>query len=229
MALDIVFIIIIVVIALIIGWAIFKRVFKLFIYAGLIIALLLALNIYFVYKDAADLREHFTTSTKKVILVDDDKVLTGFLLDRNINFIADDELSRLSSSLAEGNYEELLGDSYKLMVFDVDIISDIDEQIVVEDEPISNEDAISFLKSGERSTVEKSYLFADILTYNILSSNNPLFFFSEFKKGNIMIYPETALFKTIKFIPTTFIKNIGQKVLYTTTEKARSFVVEEEQ
>ena len=135
----------------------------------------------------------------------------------------------MSSSLAEGNYEELLGDSYKLMVFDVDIISDIDEQIVVEDEPISNEDAISFLKSGERSTVEKSYLFADILTYNILSSNNPLFFFSEFKKGNIMIYPETALFKTIKFIPTTFIKNIGQKVLYTTTEKARSFVVEEEQ
>jgi hypothetical protein len=67
-------------------------------------------------------------------------------------------------------------------------------------------------------------VFGTILAEHILSSENPLFFFSEFKKGNIVIYPQTSLFKTLKFIPLSLIKDASKKVLGKTKDKAKAFV-----
>ena len=113
------------------------------------------------------------------------------------------------------------------MVFDINIISDIDEDIVVDDEKLSKEYVVSYLESGDATSAQKANMFADILVGNILSSHNPIFFFSEYKKGNIIIYPETALFKTLKFIPTNFIKSLGEKAFYTAKEKVSNIVAEE--
>ena len=43
---------------------------------------------------------------------------------------------------------------------------------------------------------------------------------SEFKKGNLIIYPETAIFKCIKIIPTSFVKSTAEKALRKANEKA---------
>ncbi|MBW2976979.1 hypothetical protein KY347_06045 [Candidatus Woesearchaeota archaeon] len=226
MALETVAIIVIIALILFFLWAILRRVFRLLFYASLIIFLLLAANIFFVYRDAADLRENFDVSTKKVMLVDNNKVITGFLLDGDVNLLASEDLEKFSSYLESKDYEEILGDSYKLMVFDLGIISSLDEEIELDDEIITKEQAISALKSDADAN-EKAELFGDILTSSILSSRNPLFFFSEFKKGNIVIYPETALFKTVKFIPLSFVKDATKNIFEKTKETAKSFVVEE--
>ena len=65
-------------------WGVFKKLFKIMFYAGIIIFLLLAANLYFIYQDFKDLRENFAVSEKKVILKDDDKILTGLLLNEDI-------------------------------------------------------------------------------------------------------------------------------------------------
>ncbi len=227
MALEQIIVIIILVFIAVFAWAIFKKVFKLMFYAGLIILLLIAANLYFIYKDVNDLNENFSVLTKKVILVDEDEVLTGFLLNGQVNFITDEQIEEFSSYLAENNYEEILGESYKLMIFDVGIISDLNvDEIEFNDEIITKDDAITFLKSDADSG-EKADLFGTILADHILDSKNPLFFFSQFRKGNLVIYPETALFKTVKFIPLTFIKDIGKKMFEKTKETAKSYVVEE--
>jgi hypothetical protein len=226
MALEQIITIVIIALVVVFAWAILSKLFKLLFYVGIVIFLLLAANMFFIYKDVVDLKENFGVSTKKVLLVNDDKVLTGFLLGEDVNFLAASQLSEFSSYLKSEDYEKILGDSYKLMIFDVDIMSDLDEEIDIEDGTIARDEAISVLKSDADSR-EKAALFSMILANNILSSRNPLFFFSEFKRGSIVIYPETALFKTIKIIPLAFIKDVGKKMFEKTKEKARTFVVGE--
>ena len=46
-------------------WGTFKKLFKLLFYTGIIISLLLAANMFFVYQDFNDLRKNFGVSEKK--------------------------------------------------------------------------------------------------------------------------------------------------------------------
>jgi len=218
--------IIVFVLVLVFIWGIFKKLFKILFYAGIVIFLLMSANLYFIYQDFKDLRENFAVSEKKVILKDDNEILTGLLLDEDTNLMTNKQLNDYSSYLKDNNYEKILGDSYKLMVIDVEIISDLDSEIDFEFGTITSDEALAILRtSGNKE--EKASLFSVILADEILSSGNPLFFFSEFKNGNIMIYPETALFKTIKFIPLSLIKDVGEKIFDKTKEKAKTFVAEE--
>ena len=227
-----------------------KKLFKLLFYGGIAILILILLNTYFIYQDVADLRENFAASTKNVILVDDKQVLTGFLITNEINFITNEKLDEFSSNLENEDFEKVLGESYKLLIFDVNIISDLKTNIEIGDNTISNDFAVSVLKSNkpfemlkgkninqndleitrneaENNVKVKAALFGIILSENILSSKNPLFFFSEFKKGSIIIYPETALFKTVKFIPLTFFENTGKKIFGKAKEKVKTLIIEE--
>ena len=207
-------------------WGTFKKLLKLLFYAGIIISLILAVNIFFVYLDFNDLRKNFGVSEKKVILKDDRGILTGLLLNEDAKLMTDKQLDDYSSYLKNNNYEKILGDSYKLMIFDVNIIKNLDDEIVIEGQTITPNEAIKILKSKNNNAEEKAALFSTILSDEILSSRNPLFFFSEFKNGNIVIYPETTLFKTMKFIPLSLMEDIGKKIFEKTKEKAKSFVSE---
>ena len=207
-------------------WGTFKKLLKLLFYAGIIISLILAVNIFFVYLDFNDLRKNFGVSEKKVILKDDRGILTGLLLDDDAKLMTDKQLDDYSSYLKNNNYEKILGDSYKLMIFDVNIIKNLDDEIVIGGQTITPNEAIKILKSKNNNAEEKAALFSTILSDEILSSRNPLFFFSEFKNGNIVIYPETTLFKTMKFIPLSLMEDIGKKIFEKTKEKAKSFVSE---
>jgi len=207
-------------------WGTFKKLLKLLFYAGIIISLILAVNIFFVYLDFNDLRKNFGVSEKKVILKDDRGILTGLLLNEDAKLMTDKQLDDYSSYLKNNNYEKILGDSYKLMIFDVNIIKNLDDEIVIGGQTITPNEAIKILKSKNNNAEEKAALFSTILSDEILSSRNPLFFFSEFKNGNIVIYPETTLFKTMKFIPLSLMEDIGKKIFEKTKEKAKSFVSE---
>jgi energy-coupling factor transporter transmembrane protein EcfT len=227
MPLEQIIAIVVFVLVLVFIWGIFKKLFKIMFYAGLIIFLLLAANLFFIYQDFTDLKKNFGVSEKKIILIDEDKVLIGLMLNEDTDLMTNEQLNDYSSYLKNNNYEKILGDGYKLMVFDVEIISNLDTELELGDKTITSDEAILILKSDIISLQEKASLFSIILADEILSSRNPLFFFSEFKNGNVIIYPETALFKTIKIIPLSLIKNIGEKIFEKTKEKAKTFVVEE--
>tara|TARA_Y100000310_G_C20688005_1_gene820327 strand:- start:2021 stop:2716 length:696 start_codon:yes stop_codon:yes gene_type:complete len=227
MPLEQVLTIVIIALVVVFAWTIFMKLFKLLFYIGIIIFLLLAANLFFIYQDFNDLKENFGVSEKKVILVDGNKVLTGLMLNGDTKLMTNEQLDDYSSYLRDNDYESILGDSYKLMVFDVDIISNLDNEIELEGKIIAQDDAVAMLKSKNTNAREKAELFSTILADEILSSKSPLFFFSEFKDDNIVIYPETALFKTIKIIPLSFIKDVAGKIFDKTKETAKSFVAEE--
>ncbi|MCH8329580.1 MAG: hypothetical protein IIB81_04265 [Nanoarchaeota archaeon] len=86
MPLEQIITIIIIALVVVFAWAIFKKVFKLLFYIGIIIFLLIAINTYFLYEDVMDLKENFGIAEKKVILVDEGRVLTGLYLMRKLTF-----------------------------------------------------------------------------------------------------------------------------------------------
>jgi len=129
MPLEQIITIIIVALIAVFAWGIFKKLFKLMFYAGIIIFLLLAVNLFFIYQDFADLRENFSVSEKKVILKDDDEVLTGLVLNGDTKLMTNKQLNDYSLYLKDNDYDKILDDSYKLMVFDVDIISNLENGI----------------------------------------------------------------------------------------------------
>ena len=213
------------VLVLVFIWGILKRTVKIIFYAGIIILLIFAAYSYIIYKDFADLKENFSASEKKVILVDNNKAIAGLLLGKEKGTLTSAELERYSSYLQDKNYDEIWGNSYKLIILNSGIIIGLGDKIDVSGSIIKNEDVLSNLKSEDSE--EKSALFSAIVEDNVLGSKNPLFFFSELRKGNIKVYPETAAFKTMEFIPLSWIKDAGKKMFEKTKEKAKSFVAEE--
>ena len=225
MAFEIIIVIAVFVLVLVFIWGIIKRMVKIIFYAGIIILLVFAAYSYFIYKDFTDLKENFGASEKKVIMVENNKAIAGLLLGKEKGTLASAELERYSSYLQDKNYDEILGNSYKLIILNTGIIIDLGNKIEVGGSIIKNEDVLSNLKSEDSE--EKSALFGAIVEDNVLGSKNPMFFFSELRKGNIKVYPETAAFKTMEFIPLSWIKDAGKKMFEKTKEKAKSFVAEE--
>ena len=225
MALEQIITIIIVVLIAVFVWGIFKKLAKLMFIAGMIIFLVLGVNLFFIYQDFTDLRENFGTSEKKVILKDENKLLTGLILSGKTEMMTDEQISEYSTYLQNKEYEKILDDSYKLLVFDYDIISNIDDPIIIDDKTLSKNQIDDILKFGNNAE-EKAELFSILLADEILNSKNPLFFFSEIKDENIIIYPETALFKTIKIIPLSFIKDVAGKMIDKTKDTVKTLVKE---
>lgn len=250
MAISSIITFIIIALVVLLVWGIFKKLFKILFYVGVIIVVLIVFNSYFIYKDVNELKENFADSSKKIILINNNQVITGFTLNHDTNYLTNQQIQDSSKYLENDEFEKLLGNSYKLLIFDVNLISNLkNDNIEIENNEISKEYSISVFKSenplflliekdidnndleitkvdSENNEIVKAALFSSILQNEILNSNNPLFFFSEYKKENIIIYPETALFKTIKYIPLSFLKNTGKKIFEKTKEKAKSLVDE---
>ena len=209
-------------------WGIFKKLFKLMFYAGIIILLLMAGNAYFIYRDFMDLKEKFGSSSKEVLLVDGSEVITGIVLEGDsFEALSNQQLNEISSELENKDYEGILGDNYKLMILDADIIKDLDNKVEVLGQAMPQEEIKKTFESGSSS--EKATLFAALLSEEIIANKNPLFFFSQFKDGNIIVYPETALFKTVKLVPIGLFNNAAKSLFERTRETAKAFIVEEDE
>ena len=209
-------------------WGIFKKLFKLMFYAGIIILLLMAGNAYFIYLDFMDLKEKFGSSSKEVLLVDGSEVITGIVLEGDsFEALSNQQLNEISSELENKDYEGILGGNYKLMILDADIIKDLDNKVEVLGQAMPQEEIKKTFESGSSS--EKATLFAALLSEEIIANKNPLFFFSQFKDGNIIVYPETALFKTVKLVPIGLFNNAAKSLFERTRETAKAFIVEEDE
>jgi len=209
-------------------WGIFKKLFKLMFYAGIIILLLMAGNAYFIYRDFMDLKEKFGSSSKEVLLVDGSEVITGIVLEGDsFEALSNQQLNEISSELENKDYEGILGGNYKLMILDADIIKDLDNKVEVLGQAMPQEEIKKTFESGSSS--EKATLFAALLSEEIIANKNPLFFFSQFKDGNIIVYPETALFKTVKLVPIGLFNNAAKSLFERTRETAKAFIVEEDE
>ncbi len=200
---------------------VFKGLLKLIIFFVIVVAVIIGLNAFLVYRDVQDLKGNFADSSKKVILMENGKALTGLVLNSETRILSQDELIKISESMKSKDTKSALGGSYKLIVFDIDAIANLEDTILLEGKNIAKEEALNTLRAGSES--EKAAIFESLLRNNIFSSDS-MFFFSQIKQGNIEVYKDTALFKAAKIMPLSTITAIAKNIFSATKEGTENFM-----
>lgn len=151
--------------------------------------------------------------------------------------INQEQLSNYQAAYDNDNLAEIKGDNYKLFIFKSTAFDTINTIKVSEETELTREEMFSLLESetpasdyielvvGTTTQTEnlRKQMFANleiqeeteykgILFFTLFGSavdqQGPLFIFDQYKKNNIIIYPETMMFKIIKSAPQSLIEKI---------------------
>lgn len=235
---SIITIIIFIVVAIII-FKIVKTIIKTILIVLILSFLLTAIFGFFTYKDAVELKDNLETESKLMLLQDNEKIAAGFVttdFEEEVEFLTISQITEYQNSFKKQDYKKMLGNNYKMFIIELKAFDFDDEELDFIGKKVSKNLLYSVLKSNDPITLYKSKTNVDPALYGIsdhiefksqvfavlfsdaIEKRGQFFIFSEYKEKNIIVYPETAVFKFIKLIPTSFIKNMFEK----TKEKAIS-------
>ena len=228
---SIITIIIFIVVAIII-FKIVKTILKTILIVLILSFLLTAIFGFFTYQDAVELKDNLETKPKLMLLQDNEKIAAGFVItdfEEEAEFLTISQITEYQNSFKKQDYKKMLGNNYKMFIFNLKAFEIVDEELDFNGKEVSKNSLYSMLKSNDPFSLYKSETGMDPAIYGIsdpvefkanifgilfseaIDKRGTFFIFSEYKKKNIMVYPETAVFKFIKIIPTSFIENIFEK------------------
>lgn len=235
---SIITIIIFIVVAIII-FKIVKTILKTILIVLILGFLLTAIFGFFTYQDAVELKDSLETKPKLMLLQDNEKIAAGFVtteFEKEAEFLTISQITEHQNNFKKQDYQKMLGNNYKMFIFDLKAFDIVDKELDFNGKKVSKNSLYSMLKSNDPFSLYKSetginpaiYGISDpvefkanifgILFSEAIDKRGTFFIFNEYKKKNIIIYPETSVFKFIKLIPTSFINNMFEK----TKEKAIS-------
>lgn len=211
--------------------SIFKAIF-LALSVGVIIIIILG---GLIISDINDFRENAQTQPNIYLLEDNGEIIAGFSGILGEDFQPDFVEEELGPY---NNLDGLLGNNYKLFLVKKQALGSVEEvegeditltrqeilDMIASDSPVDD-----FIKkqypnlpaaqlSGARQSLLsqmeiendaefKGTLFAATFA-SAMEEQGPLFIFDQYKEGNIIIHPETAMFKFLKIIPSSILKNV---------------------
>ena len=151
-------------------------------------------------------------------------------------FVTKESIDSYSAALSSNNLKEIQGDYYKVILIDEKSFDSIDEisngqtsytrqqiiNLLNSDAPLDEfimssqkgitKDQIAVLKPQLMQTMKiksdeefKGFLFA-MLFSAALEQKGSIFILDQYKEGNIKVYPETIVFRTLKVIPSSIIE-----------------------
>ncbi len=232
-----------IILAIIIVLAILKFVFKMVKLVFWIIIILFVITSVmgiFTYRDALDMKENLETQPKILLLKENEDIITGFSVetfDEVSEYFDSSKIAAYQKNFRDKDYKEMLDENYKMFIFDTEAFHLDEKQVDFIGGKVSKQDLHSVIKSNDPIGMYKSTTGIDLKAYGIenpaefkgnifavlfndeFKSKGQLFILMEYKKNNIIVYPETASFKMIKLVPTSFIKNIFEKAKDKAVEK----------
>jgi hypothetical protein len=111
--------------------------------------------------------------------------------------------------------------AFALLNSDTPVEDYIDDLLIREGVPQELREAskANILSDFEYSDTEfKGVVFATMMMERI-DTEGPIFIFKQYKSGNAVVYKETAVFKMINIIPTSFLQNMIQTTKETIKDK----------
>ncbi len=210
---------------------VFRVIFAIF----LITVVLLGGIAFFVYKDVVDIKANAKEGLMAV-LVDDGKILAGFAVEKEPIFFTQEQLSALSAQYLKKDYKAMLGNRFKLFIIDAKAIEALGDapisslgdqkeegtraitakialQAMRSENPVavlSKQSPGVNLENGNPSEI-KDMLLAAIFTRHFIQS--PSFAVEQFKAGNIQVYPQSAVFRALHYVPAGLIKNLAGEAM----------------
>ena len=190
-------------------YKIFKTVIHAIMVMVTIISVLLIVASVMLVMDASDIKNKYPTEEKIFILADNTTILTGFVQGADLVPISPAELAGYSAALNKKDYSAILGPHYKLFIIDINAIDALPDGIMVDNQSLAKPQLVDILEGkpsplfiGADAQQVRSGLFA-LSVQKVMS--DPVFIISQFRKGNIIIYPETVLFKFLRYFPLRLI------------------------
>lgn len=155
------------------------------------------------------------------------------------DFFTREELNTYQTAYENNNLDTIKGDSYKLFIFKSEAFDTLDTIQVSDTTEFTKQQMFSLLESetpgddyidlvvGETSQKQsiKNQMFASlditedteykgtlffILFGSAITQQGPLFIFEQYQEENIIIYPQTILFKAIKYVPMSLLNKVIQ-------------------
>jgi len=196
-----------------------------------VIFIISSIVMFFLFRDVNSFNQGFQTE-EKVFLLDDGGLITGLRVTdfddtKSITYFDDAELEILEAKYLDENYSDILDDSWKMFVIDSSVLRKAGEVEIDDEQIITNNQAFKILRSDNPNLEMFTIMYGDIkesqiqkipdaeLKANIFTvrfsqvlNDDPGIFYSGVKNKNIIIYPETILFKIVKVIPEKHIDKL---------------------
>ncbi len=204
----------IVVVAAIVAFKVAKGVLQGILLVSAVSSIVLGIAAVVVVKDAMDFRGNFQEGSKLVLFSGGDraKITAGTLIGGNAAMkpLSRSDVEGLSAAFDKGDYAAMLGDNFKLLIISEDaIMSSLPEKVDVEGQSVSRELVLQQLLAS--SAEERASILAALFSLQL--GNDPLSIVSDYKKGSLVIYPETPVFQAVKILPEWLFREVGERLL----------------
>ncbi|MBI4439031.1 hypothetical protein HY640_03820 [Candidatus Woesearchaeota archaeon] len=181
-------IIVVVVLAILVSFflahKLFQEAFEFMGIAVSIIGIALVVSIVVVAFDAVSFKRSFPGSESLLIVMDEKTPAAAILLKKNVpEPIEQEKLAPLATSINAKDYKTARGTNYKLIIIKKAAIDDLSQKTA---------------GNSTKSPPEEQAFIASSLSG---LAAEPSLFIAEYRKGNIIVYPETPMFKAIKYLP----------------------------
>ena len=189
---------------LVVAVVVFKilhSILKLFILFLTVGSIAFGVGAFLVVMDANEFMQSLGEENNLFLIAEDNEVISGIAFaGEESHLINQQQLEEYSENLQTGDYESIKEGYYKVIILD---------SAIAEDETNFDNELANRL-SEEVYAEQKAALFIPILQKTF---SDPVFLLIEYKKGNIIIYEETAAFKAIKYVPVSMVKFAADKII----------------
>jgi len=215
----IVVVLIIYIVIILIAYFILKRIVKAIFIAGIVLtiaAIILGIAVFF---DMRDIQSNFQTSPKLMLMEHNNEVVAGFIAEEEATSLTKEQILVFSDYLKADDYKKLLGENYKVLTYSVDLIESFDDfSITILGTTFYKSEIVKIMKNEGKAKYWaeelfitdyyelRNFLFSEIINQKLSGTENIIYFVDGLKTEEIKIYPESVVFKTIKVIPTSWVK-----------------------
>lgn len=212
-------VIVIYIIFICIAYFILNNFWKAFFSTGVIFAILGIVLGIFLFLDAQDIQENFQTKEKIIILEHNKMVSAGFRSGREAVSIDARILANYSEALKNSEHDQIIGEDYRIIIYSLSLIEELDNfSITILETEFDKQEIVKIMRNegkadywAQKLFVEdyhqlRNIIFSELMNQKLSGPENTEVFIKGLKSGEIKIYPETMVFKTIKFLPGSWIE-----------------------
>ncbi len=202
------------VVAAIVIFKIAKSILQGVLLVSAVLAVILAVVAVVVVKDAIDFQHNFQSGSKLLLFSENNGTMidSGLLAKGNesIQPLSEAAIKQLNAEFGRKDYVAMRGDNFKLIVLRKEpIIASMPEVLDLDGSNLSREMVMLQLRAG--SVEQRAQLLSALFALQLRS--NPLVIISGYKSGDIIIYPETPVFKVVRILPGSLFSKVSEKLL----------------
>ena len=187
------------------GFIAFKLLSGIIKLAVLIVSIVIALMAvfgFFVMIDAQQFVKGMENENNLFLFSDEGEAVVGLSVNKEDGsmLVSMEKLEEYTENLKDEDYAAMKGDYFKVIIIDSRVL-----------EKNGTEEGANITEGIMEADGEKKIeLFLEVLKGTF---SDPITLLTEYKKGNIIVYEETIMFRTFKFLPTSAINSFAEKFL----------------